>query len=222
MFTTIKDSLIITSLVFIFMWVLSNIPIISNLEMLNPVENVLEDFDLTDVVFSQIREPQDPDTNIVLVNIGFWDRLGIAEMINRLNKHKPKVIGIDAFFRQPIDSTADSLMATALAQAQNLVMVSKGSFKQLTSEAIMNDDSFNPQSFDTLETSNPVFVEHALSGHANLITEGEENMKDFVTVRTFSPQIRINNQVETAFAVKVAEVVNPEAAQRFFGPQKRV
>ena len=103
MLKSIIDSLIITILVFVFMWVVSNIPLIENLEMLNPIENVFNDFDMTDIVYSQLRGDVEADTNIVVVNIGNLPRQGMADLIASLNRNKPKVIGIDAFSRNPLD-----------------------------------------------------------------------------------------------------------------------
>ncbi len=210
-----KDSVIISSLVFLFMWILGNVPILQNLEMLNPIENVLNDFDLTDVVFSQIRGPQPADTNIVLVNIGSLPRDGMAALVDRLNQYEPAVIGIDAFSRRPLDPLADSLYAAALSQVKNLVMVSQGNYKESTRERMELDNTFEPDRFDTLETSNSMFAQHATMGHANLISLSRGNMKDFTTVRTFSPVIQVNDQTETAFAVKIAEIYQPASARKF-------
>ncbi|MEO1655014.1 MAG: CHASE2 domain-containing protein, partial [Bacteroidota bacterium] len=138
MFKYIKDSLIVSALVFLFMWVLGNLSFLQNLEMLNPFENVLNDFDMTDIVYSKLRDNQNPDTNIVIVNLGNLPRRGVAEVIQSLNQHSPKVIGIDAFFRFPSESDpeGDSLFAAALSQVKNLVMVSQGNLSQSTREKI--------------------------------------------------------------------------------------
>lgn len=215
MFKSIIDSFIITILVFSFMWILSQIPLADNLEMLNPIENVLDDFDMTDIVYSQLREQPTTDTNIVVVNIGNLPRVGMADLINNLNRAQPKVIAIDAFSRRPLDPVGDSLYSAALSQVKNLVMVNQGNLSQKTRKKLEADPNFKVEHFDTLETSHEMFSRYAIQGHANLISESRGNMRDFVTIRTFSPLVKVNEQKIEAFAVKVAQIVDPKAAKDF-------
>ncbi len=217
MFRHLLDSILITILVFLFMWGLSKVDIFDNLEMLNPVEHVLNDFDLTDVVYSKIRKPPAADTTITVVNIGELGREGLTEMIKVLNKYEPKVIALDAFFRSPLDSTMDHNFAQALSQVDNLVMASQGNFTAAYEEKLAQNKDKNSfvVGFDTLEHSNALFTQYAEEGHVNLITTSRGNNQDFVTVRTFNPVIPVNGVGEPAFSVKIAELVDSGAAQRF-------
>ena len=215
MLKSIIDSLIITVLVFIFMWVVSNIPLIENLEMLNPIENVFNDFDMTDIVYSQLRGDVEADTNIVVVNIGNLPRQGMADLIASLNRNNPKVIGIDAFSRNPLDPYGDSLYSAVLSQVENLVMVNQGNLSEATRVKLDTIPDLVVESFDTLETSNEMFTQYATQGHANLLSESRGNMQDFVTIRTFSPYVKVNDDKIEAFAVKIAEVIDPDAAKKF-------
>ena len=167
-----------------------------NSDALDPIQKMFGDFELTDMVSSQIRAEQSEDTNIVLVNISDFDRGRIAEEINIINAYKPKVIGIDAFFKQLKSNNpqGDSALAAALNNVENLVLVTK---------LLYNDSS---KVFDSLETSHPFFLQNAKLGSANLITEGEES---FRTARVFSPFDTVLSSktiIDTFFAVKIAEI----------------
>lgn len=194
---------ILTSLIIGVLWLLSLIPIKG--DFLNPIEQAFSDFELTDVVFSQLREEQPADTSIVIVNIGEEDaysRVRIAQQIFNLNRFDPAVIAIDAFFRAAKDSVMDTMLQTAFATTSQLVLVSKLNY--------YNDST---KGYDTLETSHPeLFMPFASSGFANLITEG---VNEFRTSRTFSPLERVRDNIELAFPLKVAKLYNPAAAEAF-------
>lgn len=217
------DSVLITVLVFASMWILGNIQIIENLEWLNPIEQVFEDFDLTDIVFSQLHEDSDPDQSIAVINISdptIVDRYGMALMIERIHAQNPKVIAIDAFYRNPLDSVSDAALSEALSKVKNLVMVTQCSMKPSTI-AKMDSTNYVPEEFDTLLTSNKMFMKNAVGGHANLFSTGRGNMQDFVTVRTFAPVNKVAGKEEPAFSVKIAEMVDPEATADFLARRKK-
>lgn len=75
---------------------------IFSFDFLDPIQNTLEDFQINDIVFSKMRDNDKVpvDSNIVLVNIGKLNRYGISVVVNALNRYDPKIIAIDAFFRQ--------------------------------------------------------------------------------------------------------------------------
>lgn len=173
-------------------------------DFLDPVGDALDDMELTDIVFSRVREHPGADTNIVIVNVGNLSRDGIAEQINIINSYEPKVIGLDFFLRSSKTSFGDSLLANALSSVENLVMVSR-----------LGDFNPNTNSFDTLETSHPMFTKHSVTGFANLITDAEDQER-FKTCRSFTATEYHNNQKPiNAFAVRVAEIFNPEKAELF-------
>jgi CHASE2 domain-containing sensor protein len=194
-----QDNFFATAFIFLMMWGLSNIKI--NSEIFNPVSDMFGDFEITDLVSSKIEEETPEDTNIVLVNIGNLTRAEIAAEIDVINKYEPKVIGIDAFFRKPKEDEIDMPLQAAFSNTKNLVLVSKLHY---------NDRTDN---FDSLETSNPKFVQFAQTGHANFITEGDEM---FRTARTFVPFDTVNihqkrKEVEPAFASKIVKIFDPNA-----------
>lgn len=193
------DNLLATAFIFSIMWVLSNVNL--NLDVLNPVQDMFGDFQLTDLVSSKIREEMPDDTSIVIINIADLHRDEIAQQVHIINQCHPKVIGVDSFFRKlkPKHPEGDSLLAKAFGEVENLVLVSK----------LLYSDSL--KTFDSLETSHPLFMKNAMTGSANLLTEGDSSLR---TARTFSPFDTINGGrrkgwVESFFAVKIAELYRP-------------
>src|SRR5690606_41931860 len=71
--------------VFIFFIIGFMLNLFDRLDFLDPIGDALDDMELTDIVFSRIREHPGADTNIVVVNVGNLSRDGIAEQINILN-----------------------------------------------------------------------------------------------------------------------------------------
>jgi CHASE2 domain-containing sensor protein len=80
----------------------------------------------------QLLETSNFCDEVVLVNIGNLDRSGIAKQLEILAKYKPKVVGIDAFFRKPkhsenpiVDSilvAADSALSRAIRKFPKFVL----------------------------------------------------------------------------------------------------
>ncbi|MBC7389406.1 MAG: CHASE2 domain-containing protein [Opitutaceae bacterium] len=195
------DNIFATIFIFAVMWIFSTIKL--DFDALNPVQDMFGDFEITDLVSSRIREEQQEDTNIVIINIGTFDRATIAQQVKIVNTCQPKVIGIDSFFRKlkPTNPEGDSALEKAFSEVKKLVLVTKLHY---------NEDS---KFFDSLETSHPIFLKNATGGSANLITEGEEK---FRTARVFSPfdtVIAAKQVIDTFFAVKLAEIYKPGSAK---------
>lgn len=188
-----------------------------NFDFLSPIGKALSDVDLTDVVFSQFRDDQrrEVDTNIVIVNIGQANRGEIAQILENINRHEPAAVGIDAFFRQPKEAESDSMLQAALDATQHLVLVSKVAYKADLADAELGqyDESVvtDERAFDTLETSHPMFAQHASTGFANMIIDQDAA---FMTVREVSFSESCAGKNEVSFPIRLAQIVDPAAAQR--------
>lgn len=188
-----------------------------NFDFLSPVGKALSDVDLTDVVFSQFRDDQrrEVDTSIVIVNIGQASRAEIAQILENINRHEPAAVGIDAFFRQPKEAESDSMLQAAMAATKNLVLVTKVAYKADLAEedlgqfdeSVVTDES----DFDTLETSHPMFLQHATTGFANMIIDQDAA---FMTVREVSFAEQCAGKREVSFPIRLAQIVDPQAAER--------
>lgn len=189
------------STVFVFL-ILIFLPIIFNLDFMDPIQNTIEDFYVTDIVFSKIRDNDkvSKDTNIVLVNISNLNRKGIASQIQILNKYEPLAIGIDSFFRDKKGKDQDMPLMAAFASTDDLVLVSD----------LKDTDSTNAV-FDTLHTSHEMFNRFAETGFANFVIK----KGDFRTVRTFSPSEYVRDSLELSFPVKLASKLYPERTNKF-------
>jgi CHASE2 domain-containing protein len=199
------DNLLATLVVLLF---LKFLPILFSIDFLDPIQNTVENFNATDIVFSQIRnkEAQPVDTNIVLVNIGNLNRKGIANQLEIINQYNPKVVGVDAFFRKSKGEAMDIPLQEVMSEIDNLVIVNKL--------------RYNPDKkiFDSIETSHPMFLDYAEQSFANLITSEDE----FRTVRTFTPKQKVNDKNEIFFALKIAQHYDKEKVDKFLARNNEV
>lgn len=182
--------------------VLQFLPILFTIDFLDPIQNTIEDFNASDVVFSQFRnyDKIQPDTNIVLINIGYLNRKDIADLLNIINEYNPKAIGIDSFFPDPKDSDGDSALAQALRNTKKLFLVSKIDY-------LDNDDIF-----DTVYYSHPMFLDNANFGFANIITDDKTG---FRVVRAFSPKEIVKDSLRLFFALELAKLIDSNKVNKF-------
>lgn len=174
---------------------------------LDPIGDAIGDVEMTDLVFSQMRETPRADTSIVLVNIGELSRREIAHQLWIINKYDPAVVGIDSYFWElKEDSVGDALLNRALSDIRNLVMVNKLIYDPAT------------KSYNTIRYSHPSF-NLGTSGFANLESNAEEQYQ-FKVCRTFPPIRSVDGVIEKSFAVKLVEVCEPEKAERILKRKK--
>lgn len=192
-----RESFLVMAWILSFMWLVSNITLN---DVFSPVSDAFKDFELSDVVFSHIRENQTEEKNIVLVNIGNLDRGGVAELINTLNEFEPKAIGIDAFFRKPKAPELDSALAEAFSKTKNLVLVS---------ELIENQKT---GSVDSIKYSNPLFMQYAQPGFADMIAQGTNSLN---TARDCIPKEIYDGDTILSFPSKLASIYDPEKLKRY-------
>jgi CHASE2 domain-containing sensor protein len=196
--------------VFFMLWALSHVKI--NTDIIDPIGQALEDFQMNDLVYTALREEPKPDTNITMVNIGNLDRAGLAQLILSLSKHNPKVIGIDAFYRK--DKTeyyrengqinGDSLLEIAFSQTKNLVLVTKMIFNE------------KKGLFDTLQTSHPKFMRFAKGGFANVVT-AEKEFRVSRSVNTFD---FCDGKLELFFPLKIAQLFDSSKVNKYLNRPK--
>lgn len=205
------DIIVCTAFVFSLIWALSQIEI--NLDFVDPIGKALESFQVTDLVYTALRDEPKPDTNITMVNIGNLDRGGIATLINNINEHSPAVIGIDArffkdkteYYRQNGLPNADSLLEIAFSNTKNLVLATK----------LDNVDTATGQ-WTMMNAALPRFRQHAYDGFVNVITKEE----DFRIARKVTPVEFVNDTVQTFFPVKITELYDKSKVDKFMARDK--
>jgi len=98
-------------------------PIIHLPETLSPFTNKIDDFELSDLCFAYFHKKVADDTNIVIVNSNTHDAKTIALNISRIEKYKPKAIGLDMNFYGPaLSKDSKDFADTIIKYKDNLVL----------------------------------------------------------------------------------------------------
>ncbi len=196
---------VILGTVFIFglMGLFSSVTAFRIFDVFDPIGEAFSDMEVTDVVFSQLRDDPVAEDRVLLVNMGTVPRPDIGIMLQIISQYNPKVIGVDSFFYFPKeDSLGDAILEEGLASVENLVMASKLIYDPET------------DAFDSLALSWPQFSQYGETAFVNLITDAKEQ-EDLKMCREFFPKQMVGEQEEIAFAAKLASYLDPEAAERF-------
>lgn len=196
------DVILATLFIFGMMGVLNSFTAFKIFDVFDPIGEALSDMEVTDIVFSQLRDEPVADDRIILVNMGTLPRPDIGIMLQIISQYNPRVIGMDSFFYFPKDSIGDSVLEEGFASVENLVMASK---------LLHNPET---DKFDSIAYSWPQFAQYGDVGFANLVTDAEVQ-EDLKMCREFVPQQLAMGENQHAFAVKLASYYNPEAAQNF-------
>ncbi len=195
---SILGTIFIISLILLFHFV----RFFAEFSLFDPIGDAIGDVEMTDLVFSSIRETPKRDENVVLVNIGTLSRREIARELQIINQYEPAVIGIDSYFWSlKEDSLGDILLNRALSDIPNLVLVNKLIYNELSED------------YDSVRCSHS-FFSTGQSGYANLESYAQ-NQYDFKVCRSFPPQKVIKGKDELSFSVKVAEAFDKEKAIKF-------
>lgn len=213
------QSTIITVFVFFMLWFGS---LLSDLKLFTAFDTIgmaFKDFKLTDYAFSKLRPEPLVDERIVLVNIGTLDRRGIAQQIQILNTFGPRVIAYDGFFNcegglydtlncpQLLDTLGNLMLANSIAEANRFVLGTK----------LMQTDSvaqFDVEYYDSIEYSDPVFMENAVPGFASLPTDATYQ-EDVKLCRSIFPQWVVNGERQLAFSVQIANQYDSAVTEKF-------
>jgi CHASE2 domain-containing sensor protein len=200
------------------MWGLYGITQLQFFNAFDPIGQALGDVELTDYVFSTLREDPEVDQNIVMVNIGNLSRRQIAEQIEIIRKYKPRVIGIDGFFDcstglrdtvncpQLKDTFGNLMLSNAIQEAGNVVLVTK---------VLQSDTLSLPDTYDSLRRSDAVFTAHAIrEGYASLDTDAAFQ-DDVKTCRLFNPTIVVSGKEHHAFSVEMAMIYDSVKTKKF-------
>ncbi len=219
------QSLAITLFVFLTLWGASNITDFKLFSAFDPISQALSDFELTDYAFSNLRPDPLVDQRIILVNFGDLPRRDVAQQLQIISQYKPKVIGIDGYYNcegglrdtvncpQLIDTLGNLMLANAIEQAGNVVLVSK----LLQSDSASNAEAIDL--YDSIEYSDPIFSDHARNAYANLVT-GAVYQEDVKLCRSFIPKYTVKGKDEYAFAVQVCMLYDSAKTKKFLARNK--
>ncbi|MFZ4521052.1 MAG: CHASE2 domain-containing protein [Bacteroidales bacterium] len=180
------DGLAITVLVLVFSVFFLKFPY--HIPKFDPLTKALKDFELSDIWFSKVHERDTILTNpyIRIVDVGTLDRGQIGELINKINRFNPKVIGVDIQFTGSKDPHKDSILSEAIQNSKHIVLA--GSLKNMEDQ------------------SNSIFpLEGKSMGFINL------NVSHNTNVRSFFPVEKINGKDQFAFAALIAKAFDEDA-----------
>ena len=189
-----------------------------HLDFIDPLSDAFADVEFSDIIYSQFDKNDEyrqitkgdvqTDTNIVIVNVGYLDRAGIAAELNIINYFSPKVVAIDINFEVEKEPFKDSLLMDAFSNTQNLVLFSFGNYYVEDSNA-----------YEFFQPCHPKFAQYGHAGYTNMSTnqEGADGTKNYLKVcRDFLPFAKNleTNQIEESFAVKTCNLYSPESVSK--------
>lgn len=217
--------LAVTAFVFLTMWGVSMMATIRIFSAFDPISTALQEFELTDYVFSRLRPTPVPDPRIVLVNIGSLSRRELAQQIQIISQFHPKVIGIDGFFNcegglrdtincpQLLDTLGNLMLGGAIQQAGNVVLVSR----LLQSDSLYRSGDIDV--YDSIEFSDPLFSDNAHNAFANLAS-GATYQEDVKICKSFIPKMNVKGKRQLAFSVEMARLYDSTKTNRFLARNK--
>ncbi|MBK9246592.1 MAG: CHASE2 domain-containing protein [Ignavibacteria bacterium] len=189
----ILHSAILTTIIFALLFVVNSLPI--NSDFLDPLQQAFKDFELTDIVYSQLLDeaPKRIDTNIVLVNIGALSRREIAVVIDRVMSVKPKIASLDAMFLRETDADETMELVRCINRYDNFVLAEQlltGIDQEISVLSGLSHDSLMPKEYGFVNFPSAV--------------------GSFRTVRSVTPFEHIDGKEHVAFAIKIAERISRE------------
>lgn len=178
-----------------------------NMHFLDPFNNGLRDYEISDIVYSKLRDPNqvEPVPEVVLINTGLLDRTTLTRILQHLKRAAPKAIGIDIELDGRKDALSDALLREAIAALPQLVLAGRLKY-------------YDPKTklFDPLQNCDPYFSQKATMGYTNFVSE------DTRTIRFFAPSAKTKSGTLRAFAVEIAEKYKPGIAKRLLKRRKPI
>lgn len=164
--------------------------LIVNIGFFDPFTQAFEDFRLTDLYYSKIKNRDSIYKGpLVLVNIEQKNRAELSKIFERIQTGKPAVVGLDVIFRGRKDTTADNQLRLALQKNRNYVFSYIAAFEP--DETAVYTDSF---------------FKASQQGYANLVG----NDRQTTTIRHYYPSFT-NQQ---SFTNAILKAYKPELLQR--------
>ncbi|PHQ28386.1 CHASE2 domain-containing protein [Leeuwenhoekiella nanhaiensis] len=156
--------------------------LVLNISILDPFSRAFEDFEFTDLYFSKNFYSKQADPEIIVVNVGQADRFAIAQALQKINKFKPKAVGIDLIFKERKADFPDEQLRLALSETENrihAVYLENGSLKE-------------SHPFFELDQEQGGFINFNLDGNSRVVREFTGVLKeDSVTRYAFAGKLAV-------------------------------
>lgn len=196
----IRDSIGATIGVFLVMALFAYIPF--NFKILDPLKHGLKDFEFSDIYFTKVKKEAPIDSNIIIVNVGYNNRFGLLQQLQRIKQAGPAVIGFDVQLLKNKDPFIDSLLTAEINNTPNMVMASYLAGK--------GHENYRSEVVTTaLPLTNPTW------GYINFI--GKDST---YPVRYFKPFYEFTKTPQEAFATAIVKKYNPAAYEALKGRGK--
>lgn len=196
----IRDSIGATIGVFLVMALFAYIPF--NFKILDPLKHGLKDFEFSDIYFTKIKKEAPIDSNIIIVNIGYNNRFGLLQQLQRIKQYQPAVIGFDVLLRSKKDPFIDSALAAEINSSPNIVMASY----------LYGEDAYR-----TYVDTTAIAINKNSWGYINFI--GKDST---YPVRYFKPFYEFTKTPQEAFATKIVNLYNPTAYKELKDRKKSI
>lgn len=200
-----------TIMIMVSIYLLSFVPI--SLDFLNVFGQILDDYHVTDLVFTTLNKDKKSDSTIVIVNIGSLDRVGMAEQINQLNKAKPAVLALDIRLTKAKDNEVDSVLEAAFRNTKNLVLASElinleKEESEKAKEEEDNDDDDQEITFDSLKVPLKRFRQYAKTAFVNVITDDDTDFETWrvAAIKEKYIQRKLKKLDSAQIKVKIAKI----------------
>ncbi len=186
-------ALIITGLVFALIGLLKLVTF--NSHYFAPFNNGIKDYEITDILFSQLRDPDRVrrESRVVLVHVDKPARAEVARLVERIAGQSPAAIGVDIVFPGRKDARGDSLLAASLrAHPQVILAGNLGPYDE------------KRKGITGMAGSDPLFTTGVETAYTNFLAGTDR------TIRLFSPFVTtLDSQEHVAFAVALVHRYAP-------------
>ena len=172
-----------------------------NFDYLKPVGQALVDFDVTDIGL-QIGEEgsyKNADTNIVIVNMGKFNKKKLYYLLNAVVKYNPKVIGVNSIVLEEDNYIYNDSLSSVFEKYGNIVLGS-----------VLTEYNENSDEYLKIQHSWGKFLINAHTGFINLPFGKDRTIN---TVRTFKPFTKVFGIKEFSFAYKICSLFDTLSAK---------
>ena len=199
----LTDTFLCSLFIFSFIGLFASVTLFKVFDIFDPIGEMFADFELTDIVFSKLREDPIADQNIVVANIGYLNREGLARQIEILNKYNPAVIGVDVRLDEEKPWEMDSALVRVLKETPNVVV----------GEKLVGLDLEKDEFTESLQPPDRI-AQNLELGFVNLITDAK-TQEDLKMCREFTPMQKVNGEMHYAFPVKLAMAMDSTKTKKF-------
>jgi CHASE2 domain-containing sensor protein len=141
--------------------------LVINISLFNPFTAAFKDFSFLDIYYSEKMHNPKPDNTIILINIEHRDRYEIAQILQKVQKENPKVVGVDVIFKEEKNKFSDSLLKIQL-QKTNTILTKAFISKKLVSNSPYFSKETNKVGYSNINFNNTSGVIRTFQGYRTI------------------------------------------------------